>query len=79
MPQGKFGKKFELKIFVFEFWKKQLGIPLEGNGKKWKKMILIFVLKFEKKNGHITRGKWKEWICHENLKWKNLKIFIFEI
>jgi hypothetical protein len=47
---------FELKIFVFEFWKK-LAI---GNGQFWKK------IDFE-----IWMEIWKIEICHEKLKWKN--------
>jgi hypothetical protein len=39
--------------------KKQLAIPLEGKGKNWKKMILIFVLKFEKKLAILLEGNEK--------------------
>jgi hypothetical protein len=44
-----------------------------------KKSILKFGLKFEKIWPYHPREMKKNEICHENLKWKKLKIFIFEI
>jgi hypothetical protein len=77
MSQRKFEmKNFEKKLVLnfklnfFEFWKRKF----------WRKILF---LKFEKKIGHTTRVKWKDWNMPQKLKWKLkwifLKIFIFEI
>jgi hypothetical protein len=56
-------------------FEKKLAIPPKGNGKFWKNLIL----KFEKIWPYHQREMKKNEICHRNLKWKNLKIFIFEL
>jgi hypothetical protein len=66
--------KFELKFFVFEFWKK-VAIPPERNGKKKNNRFWNLNWTF----GHTTRGDWKNWNMPRKFEMKKLKIFIFEI